>query len=467
MFNLSLETTIFPADWKRALVVPIPKTGDLTSVQNYRPISLLPLPGKILEKLVHSQLSCFLESNSLLSPAQHGFRREHSTVHSIDQLTSFVDVKLDLGLPTLVTYIDFRKAFDCVQHSILLDKLSRLNLGESVISWVRSYLSTRSQSVFANNVYSSFESVKQGVPQGSVLEPLFYIIYANDLIDTIKHCKVALYADDTVLYTACRSFQKSVDNMQKDVNSISKWCRLNGISANTDKTKVMVFGSKHTLKTIPEFKIEFDKVLLQPVTSYKYLGVTLDNTLNYNLHVNKIIASVSSKLKQFQRMRSFLNVKAALLVYKSMMLPVLEYGNIFLSVTTLKNRKKLQVLQNKGLRCALNKGIEAGTDKLHAEAKLLRLKFRREQHVLNFMYDKSTNPDNAVVRSANMVVTRSQKKKQLKIRKPRTERFKKCLSYVGPKKWNALPNDLHHLNEKAQYKKLVSNLVQQRAQRTC
>ena len=315
-------------------------------------------------------------------------------------------------------------------------------------------------------MYSSYKLVRQGVPQGSVLGPLFYIIYANDLVNTVKNCKVALYADDTVLYTACNNFQNSVNNMQRDIDSISTWCYENGISANTEKTKVMVFGSSHSLKSVPEFEILFDEVPLKTALSYKYLGVTLDNQLNFNLHVNKLIASVSAKLKQFQRMRSFLNVKAALLVYKSMMLPVLEYGDIFLSATTLKNRKRLQVLQNKGLRCALNKGIESSTDELHAEARLLKLRFRREQHVLNFMFDKSTDPLNLKARLENMVVTRSQQKKQLRIKKPNTEKFKKSLTYRGPKKWNALPKEMHYLSEKVLYKKSVENMISQKAIKT-
>ena len=114
MFNLSLGQSVFPAEWKKATIVPIPKSGDLTLVKNYRPISLLPLPGKILEKLVHSQLSDHIESNSLLTDVQHGFRKGHSTVHSVAQFTNYINIKSDVGLPTLATYLDFRKAFDCV-----------------------------------------------------------------------------------------------------------------------------------------------------------------------------------------------------------------------------------------------------------------------------------------------------------------------------------------------------------------
>ena len=185
MFNLSLETAVFPDAWKEALVIPIPKGGNLTLVQNYRPISLLPLPGKVLEKLMHKQLTNYQEEKSLITSNQHGFRKNHSTVHSIAQLTTYINKKADVGLPTLAAFVDFRKAFDCVQHQILLDKLSELSINERVVKWFRSYLTHRKQRVLANNVYSVAQSITQGVPQGSVLGPPFYILYANDIVDII------------------------------------------------------------------------------------------------------------------------------------------------------------------------------------------------------------------------------------------------------------------------------------------
>ena len=463
MFNLSLQASTFPAPWKKATIVPIPKSGDLTLVQNYRPISLLPLPGKFLEKLVHSQLSEHLETNSLLTDKQHGFRRGHSTVHAIAQFTNHINTKLDSGMPTLATYIDFRKAFDCVQHPTLLRKLAQLNFGNVIIDWVRSYLDSREQRVYANNNYSPYMTVLQGVPQGSVLGPLFYIVYANDLVNTVKHCKVALYADDTVLYIADKSFDKSVIKMQSDINAISQWCGRNGITANTGKSKVMVLGSNTTLKRLPPVEIHFGDSLLQSVGSYKYLGVTIDCQLNYNKHVNTIVASVSSKLKQFQRMRNFLNVKAALMVYKSMLLPILEYGDLLLFAATIKNKKRLQVLQNKGLRCALGVGRDLSTDELHAEANLMKLRDRRDLHLLNFMYGQSHLATLQAVKKENVRVTRSCKKRNLKIRRPKTEKFKKSLAYLGPKKWNALPLDLHQAGDKWEFKKLARNLINQRA----
>ena len=321
--------------------------------------------------------------------------------------------------------------------------------------------------MFANNVCSSFRTIKQGVPQCSVLGPLFYIIYANDLIDRIKHCKVALYADDTVLYTANRNFDNSVSHMQLDIDAIENWCKKNGIFINTDKTKVMVMGSKTALSKLPDFDVNLGNVQLKHVSVYKYLGITIDCQLNYNLHVNKIIACVSGKLKQFHRMRSFLSTKAALLVYKSMVLPILEYGDIFLCATTVKNRKRLQVLQNKGLKCALGLPADACTDDLHAEANLLKLKHRRELHIINFMYGEARVDGNLRKRNAGAMVTRSQKKRTLKVKRPKSEKFKKSLAYVGPKKWNALPLDLHQAEDRWVYKRLARNWINQKALANC
>ena len=192
LFNLSISSSKFPKAWKDALVIPIPKSGDLSKVQNFRPISLLPLPGKLLEKLVHKHLSDYIESEALLINVQHGFRKNHSTVHAVAQFTDYVNTKRDLGMPTLAMYVDFRKAFDCVKYSVLLKKLADLGLSQGTLEWIRSSLSDRRQRVLANSHLSSLQSIKQGVPQGSVLGPLFYIIYANDLEKYLKCCKIAL-----------------------------------------------------------------------------------------------------------------------------------------------------------------------------------------------------------------------------------------------------------------------------------
>ena len=199
--------------------------------------------------------------------------------------------------------------------------------------------------------------------------------------------------------------------------------------------------------------------------SYKYLGITLDRQLNYNLHVKGTIASVSAKLKQFQRMRRFLSVKAALMVYKSMLLPIIEYGDVLLSAASQANRKKLQTLQNKGLRCALNKGLDISSDDLHREAGLLKLKYRREQHLLNFIYDWSLVKGKLKSKSKGALSTCSQDKRLIKLKKPITEKFKKSLAYRGPSRWNKLPVSLHKAPSKPAFKILVEKRMLLKSER--
>ena len=241
--NLSLETEVFPAKWKKALVIPIPKTGDKKEVSNYRPISLLPLPGKLLEKLVHTQLSFHLEQEDLLNDSQFGFRRSRSTAQAAERFLDQVYRNINNSRLTASIFIDFRKAFDCVQHTILLEKLKHQNLDNSVLGWVQNYLSGRQQRTLANNVYSEYETVLQGVPQGSVLGPLLYIIYANDIKKRIKHSGFTFYADDTVIYTKGKTFRTSVKHLQQDLSRLNEWCVANHIYLNEDKTKVMFYGS--------------------------------------------------------------------------------------------------------------------------------------------------------------------------------------------------------------------------------
>ena len=180
--------------------------------------------------------------------------------------------------------------------------------------------------------------------------------------------EIAMYADDTALYISNRNYEFSVQAMQED-DSLSKWCTQNNIMANTDKTKTMTFGSVTILENLPSADIKFGEVAIHSVTSYTYLGSTLEGQLNFYLHINKIVGSVPAQLKQFRHMRNFTNEKAAVTVCKGTILPILECGDISLSAASVENRRRLQVLENKGLRCALNSGLE-----LHTKGNLLKLK---------------------------------------------------------------------------------------------
>ena len=185
----------------------------------------------------------------------------------------------DRKVPTLVTFIDFKKAFDCVQFDILLHKIDQLGLDLTICGWIKDYLFDRKQKVIANNHTSRTKTVKQGVPQGSILGPLFYLIYANDIHKIVKNCGFIFYADDTALFSETANFAKAKKDMQRNLNAMSRWCSKNGIYMNVDKTKYMVFGSKCMLTKIRDFDLKINGQPLERGTSYHYLDVTLDPSL--------------------------------------------------------------------------------------------------------------------------------------------------------------------------------------------
>ena len=439
ILNSSITSSKFPSEWKNAKVIPIPKSGDLMNVSNYRPISLLPTPGKLLEKIIHTQLEEHLENESLLTHFQYGFRKNRSTTHAVTQLLNHVNLNLNKSIPTVALFIDFRKAFDCLQHPTLLAKLQTLNLSPETVGWLQDYLTDRHQSTYANGTMSPMGAIKQGVPQGSILGPLLYIIYANDITSTILKSKVAFYADDTVIYTSSKNVNLAIKGIQSDLNRLTKWCRSNGVHINPDKTKYMIFSNRQL--NSPHKNLKVNSTIIERVPTFSYLGVVLDQHLTFDNHAKYTIDRVSAKVYQLKKIRKLLTKKAALLIYKNMILPIMEYGDIYMTSATQDNRKKLQKLQNKALKCALEKDKRFNTNLLHDEAKIHKLKHRRKTHLLQHMYQISTTPEFQGWK-VRVRVTRNSNKKLMKTKKPNTTKFLNSITYRGPKLWNKLPREI-------------------------
>ena len=202
LFNLSIAKRKFPEQWKVATVIPLQKVGNKTDVNNFRPISLLPLPGKLLEKIIHNQTMTYLENNNILTPHQNGFRANHSTISTIANLTDDIFQAINDKQITYALFIDFCKAFDTINHNILLKKLSKLGFSQNSYQWFKSYLANRSQCTLANSKLSDDMPLTHGVPQGSTLGPLLFLLYINDLPNITKNCQIKLFADDTVVYVS-------------------------------------------------------------------------------------------------------------------------------------------------------------------------------------------------------------------------------------------------------------------------
>ena len=248
IFNHSLKSSTFPQIWKDGKVTPIFKSGDHSNMSNYRPITVLPILSKILERFVHKQIYNHLSENNILSPQQFGSRPKLSTSTALAFFTDNILDNADSGLVTASVFLDFSKAFDTVDHAILLRKLKSVGLDDNSLSSFHSYLTSRRQITSINDTLSSSLPVTVGVPQGSILGPLSFIIYIN-MPNVIKHCKIILYADDTLLYYSSTSANDIKKYVNEDLNLITQWLADNLLTLNCTKSKFLLFGSTSRLKS--------------------------------------------------------------------------------------------------------------------------------------------------------------------------------------------------------------------------
>ena len=462
VFNLSLTKGIFPQKWKTAIVIPLPKGGDRTDVNNTRPISLLPLPGKLLERLVHSRVWKYLEAHKLINDRQHGFRAGHSTTATVSTIVDSLLEAANKKQHSLAVYIDFRKAFDTVNHRILLQKLDMLGIKDNCLQWFKDYLTLRKQRTFANNCMSESAVIKCGVPQGSILGPTLFLLHVNDISDAVEQCQTLMYADDTVLYYSHHDIDLLTQAVQSDLNQLSSWCQKNQLTINSKKTKVMYFSPTQRKLELQTPKITMLNETLEYVLAYKYLGIVVDNKLTFSQHINNIIKTAGQKIYILAKVRKYINTAAALMLYKSMILSHIDYGDIFLNLAPKTQLNKLQVLQNRALRICHQTFIQdrqPSTLELHVNRNLLKLDKRRELHMLNLMHNRVYR-DPKSPRAANRptMQTRIHDAPVLPITRPNSEKFRKGPMYAGGLLWNALPNDIRNQHKTTCFKNTLKRV---------
>ena len=462
IFNCSLRSNIFPKAWKAAKVIPLFKGGEREKVTNYRPVSLLALPGKLLEKIVHCRISSFLEDNNFLTGNQGGFRKGYSTVATIADLTDDLFEKTNEGLTTLAAFIDLSKAFDTVNQEILLKKLKLAGIRGNPLKWCTNYLKDRKQRAVVNGASSGYMPVRCGVPQGSVLGPLFFLVYVNDLDSVMGDCKVKLYADDTVLYQSGENCAIAEHKLQISMSNFARWCTSNALTINTKKTKLMAFGSRSKVKKCSKVRIKLNGERIKLVPSYKYLGVTLDPTLSYSQHIAGVIRTVHHKMQLLARLKKYLINDVALNIYKSMLLPYLDYADVIFCKANTSELDKLQKLQNRCLRICMGHQRDYSTNRVHREAKVPFLKERRRAHTLNFMFKRKSQYPNLL--NNREIRTRAHDAPLFEVRVPRCEAFKRSVGYFGSEEWNVLPaatrNIATYLEFKGKQKKQMLNFLE-------
>ena len=322
--NECINSGIFPDCLKLATITPVHKKDSKLNVENYRPVSLLSNISKIFEKILHNQIYSFLEDNNILFKNQFGFRKNHNTSHAISALTEDIRSALDENEFAVGIFVDLQKAFDTVGHDILLKKLEHYGIRENPLQLFKSYLSGRKQRVNIRGCHSDFLDIKHGVPQGSILGPLLFLIYINDLNKTIIHSKTFHFADDTGLLCRSTSLKKINKMVNHDLARLAIWLRANEISLNTKKTEIIIFRrkGKHINKNL-NFKLSGQKLKLS--TKVKYLGIILDEHLSWENQVNELCKKLSKTTGIIAKMRHFLSYKHLLGLYYAIFESHLNY----------------------------------------------------------------------------------------------------------------------------------------------
>ena len=354
IINISILTETVPASFKQAKVVPLFKKGNRSDPGNYRPVSVLNVLSKVLERAVQNQLSEYLTKKNILSSHQSGFRSRYSTDTCLIHLSDYVKNEISNGNFVGMVFLDLRKAFDTVNHVILLSKLSAI--GVSSVSWFQSYLGDREQCVEVSGRRSDFLNMSCGVPQGSILGPLLFLIYINDLSISVN-CGLSLYADDSALIYAHKDPKLIGEHLSLQLTSCQRWLIDNRLSLHVGKTEAILFGTGRRLKRAEGFEVTCDGAAVKQVTSVKYLGVILNSCMDGKAHAENVLRQCAGRLSFLYRNAFLMDFSTRKILCSALIQPYLDYcASSWYGCLTQHLKLKLDILQRKMVRFVFSLG---------------------------------------------------------------------------------------------------------------
>ena len=392
----SLTQGIFPSSLKCAKVIPLHKGDSKIEISNYRPISLLPTFSKIYERAMHTRIYDFLNRNNLIFASQYGFRKGHSCEHALISAENTILHTLDKKEIAILLLIDFSKAFDMVDHSILLNKLDHYGIRDTALCWMRSYLSQREQCVSIGGTVSSMRKLEFGVPQGSILGPLLFLIYVNDLHLISNFAKFIMYADDANIIISGKNVSDLIEKVNQLINNLQNWVNNNGLKMNLKKTKYMLFTNKSN-NGLDDLDIIIDNNKISRVTHQKFLGVIIDEKLNFNMHRNLLAAKIARNSGILYNLRGTVPQSVILTLYYSFIQSHLCYcpsiwglgSQASLNSIFKSQKKSIRVVENNFTNYFYNPDtgeFPTHTKPIFTKHKLLTVHNIVLQHVLTLMY---------------------------------------------------------------------------------
>lgn len=458
LINLTFSKGIYPENLKQASITPILKKGDPNNCNNYRPISVLSIFAKIIDKCYLYRINSFVEKCKLLSEDQFGFREGRGTEQAIVTVYSKIIDSLDASKYFLGVFLDLEKAFDSVPHQRLIQKLHRAGLRGLALDWIKSYLSNRTCVTKINNVCSKENFITIGLPQGSILSPTLFNLYINDISNIIPSGLLALYADDTILMLAHENLQMLINYANQYLEKLNMWLEKNGLKINKSKTEYIVFANigKAISDTICNIKI--NGVLINRVLEYKYLGIWFDQHLNWNKHINHVVKKIAHSTYLIRKCKEFFPRNILFKLYYSFFYPHINYGISVWGNTSNNNLNRIRVLQKRVLKSVYNVNLWSSSIPLYQKSKLLNITQLYRFACLIFI-DKSIKNDPRSPFELNTENTRTRSDFKLKVPLCNTAKKYTSIFFEGVKIFNEYYKNWWSLKTYPAIKNEIKNLM--------